>query len=131
MNSKESKVKLSEDLSYVLAFLRSILTVYSQNREMLSIYDKKTSDFNHALELYDLSYNERAKLATKQRDNLIERRKCKDIIYEYQPVADLLDSKEGHRFLNLLSEALGKVRKEENAHENRVYRKRISDDEKK
>ena len=130
MNSKESKVKLSEDLSYVLAFLRNILTIYSQNREMLSTYDRKTSDFNHALELYNLSYNERAKLATKQRDNLIERRKCKDIIYEYQPVADLLDSKEGYRFLNLLSEALGKVRKEENAHENRVYRKRISDDEK-
>lgn len=127
MNSKDSRCKLSDELAQVLSFLRKVKADYSYNREQLSTYDKKTSDFNHSLELDNLSYSERAKLATKQRDNLIERRKCKDIIYEYQPLAELLDSKEGVRFLNLLNEALGKVRKQEKLHENRIYHKRIDD----
>lgn len=128
MNSKDSEHKLSEELSSILSFLRNVNTIYSQNRDKLTIYDRKTSDFNHALELDNLNYSERAKLATKQRNNLIERRKCKDIIYEYQPLAELLESKEGARFLNLLNEALGKVRKQEKVHENRFYRKRIPTD---
>lgn len=72
MNSKDSERKLSEELSFILAFLRNVKTIYSQNRDKLTIYDRKTSDFNHALELDNLNYGERAKLATKQRDNLIE-----------------------------------------------------------
>ena len=129
MNSTNSERKLSDELTYIISFLRKVRTTYFQCREQLSVYDKKTSDFNHALELEDLNYSERAKLATQQRKNLIERRKCKDIIYEYQPLAELLDSKEGTRCLNLLSEALGQVRKQERLHENRVYHKRVSDKE--
>lgn len=121
---KKSK-KLSDELSLVLSFLRNAKLMYSNNRELLSMYDRKTSDFNHALELDNLNYKERAKLATKQRDNLLERRKCKDIIYEYQPLAELLETKEGVRFLNLLNEALGKIRKQEKLHEDRIYHKRV------
>lgn len=126
MGSKNNRKKLSEELASILAFLRNVNTTYSNNREMLTIYDRKTSDFNHSLELDDLNYRERAELATKQRDNLLERRKCKDIIYEYQPLAELLSSKEGIRFMNLLSESLGKVRKQEKLHEDRIYHKRIN-----
>lgn len=117
--------KLSEELSFLLSFLRNVKLIYSNNRELLSMYDRKTSDFNHALELDNLNYKERAKLATKQRDNLLERRKCKDIIYEYQPLAELLETKDGVRFLNLLNEVLGKIRKQEKLHENRIYHKRV------
>lgn len=122
------KQKLSEELSHVLTFLRESKCIYTYNREQLAIHDRKTSDFNHALELENLSYNERAKLATKQQKNLVERRKCKDIVYEYQPLADMLESKEGARFLNLLNETLGKIRKQEKLHENRIYHKRVNDE---
>lgn len=127
MRSKEDPKKLSDEIACILSFLRNVKTIYSNNRELLQMHDRKTSDFNHALELENLNYGERAKLATKQRDNLLERRKCKDILAEYQPIAELLDSKEGTRFLNLLSEALGKVRKQEKQHETRTYHKWIKD----
>lgn len=129
MDLKRPDIKLSEEISSVVSFFKRVKNECNQNREKLTLYDRKTSDFNHSLELDNLNYSERAKLATKQRDNLIERRKCKDIIYEYQPLADLLTSKEGIRFLNLLNEALGKTRKQEQLHKDRFYRKRVPDKE--
>ena len=121
----DSSTKLSEEISKILVYFRQIQSKYEINRQKLSEYDKHTNDFNHALELDDLNYKERARLATKQRDNLIERRKCKDEMYEYQPLVDLLSSKDGLRFMNLLGETLGKIRKQEKAHEGRVYHKRV------
>ncbi len=124
----DSRIILSEELAQVLEFLRNSKLIYNANKEQLSIFDRRTSDFNHALELDNLNYSERAKLATKQRLNLIERRKCKDITYLFQPLADLLSTKEGTRFINLLNEVLGKIRKVEKSQENRKYHKRINND---
>lgn len=116
---------ISKEIEYILKFLRSVNETDTFNRTMLSICDRKTSDFNHTLELDNPTYKERARLATKQRENLIERRKYKDAISEYQPLVELLQMRECTRFINLLSETLGKVRKQEKQHKNRVYHKRI------
>lgn len=58
MGSKNAGFKLSDEIAYILTFLRSVKQDYSYNREQLSIYDRKTSDFNHSLELDNLNYSE-------------------------------------------------------------------------
>lgn len=124
-----SKLKLSDEISSILTFFKSVKVEYENSRTELSVCDRKTSDFNHALELNKLNYKERAKLATEQQKNLIERREHKDILYKYKPIIELLETKEGQRFINLLSETLGKVRKQEKSLENRTYHKRIKNNE--
>lgn len=123
----DSNLKLSDEISSILIFFKRVKSEYETSRTELSVCDRKTSDFNHALELNKLNYKERAKLATKQQQNLIERRKYKDILYKYKPIIELSETKEGQRFLNLLSETLGKVRKQEKSFENRTYHKRIKE----
>jgi hypothetical protein len=123
--AKTVKHKNSTDLESVLRYFRETVLQHDHAKESVSIHDKKTNDFNHALELEDLNYADRARLATKQMENLKQRRAAKDYVYECQALVDVLSSPEGMRFINKLNEALGAMRKQEKQHESRVYKKRF------
>lgn len=120
----ETKHLNSCDVSGILKYFKQTILQHQYSRDQVSICDKKTNDFNHALELDNLNYAERAKLATKQQENLKNRRISKDYIYECQPLVDLLDSPEGIRFIRKLETVLGEMRKQEKLHECRTYKKR-------
>ena len=85
--------------------------------------EKVTQDILHSLELNDLKYNERAKLATRLAEVRKQRRIYKDAVEELEPVSDFLE--DNKKLLNNLGALVGNVRKQEKYHSNRQYYPRI------
>ena len=73
------------------------------------------------LELGEFSYSERSKIATQLVKNRQERRYHKDVVEEPEPIINFFDNPQNRNFMNQLTQLLGKVRKIESYHQNRVY----------
>lgn len=116
----------SEHLAAVIQYFRDTAAEYNYNIEQQGYKEDLLQDIGHALELEDLDYHERARLATYEAEVRRERRRHKDAAEELRPIADYISSHA--RFLNELGQVLGKVRKEEKRHEGRHYNKRALDD---
>lgn len=80
-----------------------------------------TQDYLHALELGELSYHERARIATELADCRKERRKVKDTIEVIDAFVIFEDEKESKTHMNRLRQVLGQVRNAEKKHNNRIY----------
>lgn len=98
---------------------------YTWNAEQIVIMDKLTQDLLHKLELEDLTYSERAKIATQLKRCRKERRGHKDTVAVLEPLVTFLDTEKGRNLKNLLKEVLGRTRKAEERLENRVYLPRV------
>lgn len=98
---------------------------YDWNVEQLENLDKLTQDYLHQLELGNLSYSERAKVATQLAKCRRLRRESKDTIEILEPFVSFLNSEKGKSLGNLLKEVLGKTRKTEDKMKTRVYRYRV------
>lgn len=83
--------------------------------------DLLTNDFLHQLELG--SAKERNKIATQIATSRKDRRYYKDQIEEVQTLLDWMESNK--KALNELKQVLGKMRKTEEWHEDRVYVPRV------
>ena len=103
---------------------------YEWNAQSVKRMDGLTQDYLHSLELDNLGYKERAKIATKLADCRRERREHKDMALNLEPLVTFLDSEKGKQMLNLMREALGKTRKIENYMQNRRYFARVLNAEK-
>lgn len=98
---------------------------YDRNGNRIHELDKLTQDYLHKLELGDLNYAERAKVATKLRNCRQERRQCKDTTENLHPLISFLESEKGRQAQNLLNEVLGKTRKIKYIQQNRRYSPRV------
>ena len=87
--------------------------------------DSLTQDYLHKLELDELDYRERAKVATQLAACRKERREYKDTMATLEPLVQFLESDKGYNLQNLLKEALGKTRKVEERMQNRMYFPRV------
>jgi len=114
----------SEQISEVCRLMEDAKKDYAWSQSEISRMEKLTQDYLHMLELDDLDYRERAKLATKLRDCRRTRREYKDTAVVLEPLVLFLESEKGRNMLNLLREALGKTRKTEERMKNRYYRPR-------
>ena len=114
-----------EDFCYMVEDAKSD---YDWNKSEITRMDRLTQDYLHSLELEDLSYSERAKIATQLAKCRRERRASKDTVETLQPFIDFIESEKGRQTMNLMKEALGKTRKVEKAMEHRVYRYRELND---
>lgn len=83
--------------------------------------DRLTQDYLHQLELGELTYKERAKVATKLQQCRQMRRIHKDTAEILEPLITYLETEKGKQLINLLREVLGKTRKTEERMETRVY----------
>lgn len=83
-----------------------------------------TQDLLHELELGELNYKERAKVATKLAGVRRERRIEKDTVEELEDFVSWYYDPSTKRVLDQLRNILGKVRKQEEYHENRSYKKK-------
>ena len=117
-------------------FIKSLIDKFEDARKefdycysKVNDLDYITQDYLHKLELEDLDYSERAKVATKIAKARKERRKCKNRAEELQPLVDYLTSDKGKTMLNSLREVLGKTRKAEDRQKNRTYTNRRLDKE--
>jgi len=120
-------MKISEQISVFLKFIDSINAEYDRNFQIVGLKDKEGQDDFHNLELGELKYKERAKLATKIQNDRIERRKAKDACAVLEPLCEFLKDESHKRTLNKLRNTLGDIRKIEDRLENRTYNKRAPD----
>lgn len=81
------------------------------------------------LELENLDYRERAKVATQLAQCRRIRRECKDTVEVLEPLVQFLESDKGKTLYNLVRETLGKTRKVEERMETRVYIPRVLEEE--
>lgn len=95
---------------------------YDWNKEEIKRLERLTQDYLHQLELGDLGYRERAKIATSLAKCRQLRRASKDTVEILEPFIEFIESEKGRQTVNLMREALGKTRKVEKHMESRIYR---------
>lgn len=122
--------RFSDGISAVCTMMDNAVKDYAWNSEQMTRMEQLTQDYLHKLELEDLSYSERARLATQLRDCRKIRREHKDTKEILEPLVQFLESDKGRSMMNLLRETLGKTRKTELKMEGRVYRPRVLPGEK-
>lgn len=119
-------MSVSYNIESFLNFLREAEELYKTSYTKVNELDKLTQDYLHDIELGDLDYKGRAKIATKLKETRQSRRKCKDVTLTLQPVTEWIQLHKGT--INELQQLLGKVRKEEKALTNRVYIRKVDTD---
>lgn len=130
MSKTTKEKKSSEYIEEFLNFLSDVKSKYNFAFDEVNQQDKLTQDYLHSIELDNLKYEERNKIATKLVINRKDRRYYKDIVEEYEPIVEFLDDSNNKKIINQLTQVLGKVRKQEERHKNRVYIPRVLKGEK-
>lgn len=125
---KTKNPKFSESISGFCNMVTEAKSDYDWNSSEISRLDRLTQDYLHQLELGNLSYHERAKVAEKLAKTRQLRRASKNTVEILEPLIEFIDSDKGKQTMNLMREALGKTRKVEKAMENRVYRYKVLDE---
>ena len=126
---KQQKPQFSPYISSFCQLMENAQKDYAWNYEQVGRLDRLTQDYLHKLELEDLNYRERAKVATALAKCRSQRRKYKDTVEILDPLVQFLDSEKGRNLMNLMREVLGKTRKVEKSMENRIYIPRILKEE--
>ena len=102
---------------------------YQWNYDEVNRLDKLTQDYLHSLELDNLNYKERAKVATQLQKCRQERRIAKDIVENLAPLVDFLSSDKGNSYMKLMREVQGRTRKTEAKMKHRFYVPRVLEKE--
>ena len=118
-------MKKSEYIEQFLNFLADAEKTYNLALKEKEEQEKLESDYIHTLELENLNYRERSKLATQLRNCLRERRKSKDIVELLEPIVLFKKDDANKKTLGKMTRLLGEIRKIERYHENRHYNKKI------
>ena len=114
-----NKTKYSQDIKTVIDILEQFEKANDCCNEEIKNCDDLTQDYLHSMELDNLNYKERAKVATKLSECRKNRRKCKDTLQATQPLYDFIMKE---KLINRLKEILGKTRNiEENQKARRYY----------
>lgn len=117
--------RISEELSNFLNLLHSLPSKYKLAKEELDKQEALTQDYLHSLELNNLSYKQRCKIATKLSKNRKNRRIAKDELEELTPLYNYMTDPANKKVFDKLTDILGETRKVEKYHSNRQYRNRI------
>lgn len=126
VKSNFSDMKTSEQVKTIIDFLEETLKAYAWHYEQVGKMDKATQDILHSFELDKMTSNGRSKLTTALIKTRRERRKHKDVAETLEPLTVFIEANIDTKLLHQFKEALGKVRKVEQYHQNRTYRKKIS-----
>ena len=127
MSKKSTNPQFSVTISSFCDMVAEVKSDYEWNRNEVARLEQLTQDYLHQLELNDLDYRERAKIATQLAKCRRLRRESKDTVKILEPFMEFIDSDKGRQTMNLMREALGKTRKVEKFMENRTYRYRVLD----
>jgi hypothetical protein len=117
-----------KQLEQFLNLCDSASAIYHHDYKLVGHCDKLTGDFLHALELDDLTTNDRSKLATRQRQNLLARRVAKDAVSLWTPFVKIwLESPSNQKALEYLRKTLENTKSIEAKLNSRTYVKRVED----
>ncbi len=125
MKKKNTPPKFSVSISNFLNMVSQAKADYEWNTDEISRLEHLTQDYLHMLELGDLDYKGRAKVATQLTTCRQERRASKDTVEILEPLISFLESENGKKMVNLMKEALGKTRKVEEKMDRKIYRFRV------
>lgn len=118
--------KQSEIISEFIKLTGKTIDIYNAAYEAVNTEDKLTSDLLHEMELEGRTSKIRSKIATKLRESRLDRRYYKDIVEELDPLFLFLDDPENRRAIKRLEQVLGKMRKAEAYHADRIYHPRVN-----
>lgn len=110
----------------ITAFLNLIIQSENEYQFALELQrtgEKKTQDVLHMLDLDNLNYKERAKLATQLKNIRQKRRRYKGEVEELECIVQF--KKENKNLVNMLTQLLGKQRKVEKSHIDRHYTPKV------
>lgn len=79
---------------------------YEWNMQEVNRLDRLTQDYLHKLELGELSYGERAKVATQLARCRQLRRESKDTVEILEPFIEFIETEKGRQLMNLMRETL-------------------------
>ena len=122
---KRNEPKFSPYISEFCSMLENSQKDYTWNYEEVHRMDGLTQDYLHKLELENMDYKERAKIAPQLSRCRQKRRECKDTVEILEPLVQFLDTDKGKTLFNLMREVLGKTRKVEERMETRIYVPRV------
>lgn len=122
---EEKNTALSEEISGFLRLMEDCQKDYEWAMEEETRLEKLTQDYLHLIELSDLSYHDRARLASKLKECRRERRNAKDMVTILEPVTEFLSTERGKLLTGQLQQVLGKVRKAEKHLEQRTYTPKV------
>ena len=125
MSKKNNPPQFSTTISDFCSMVTEVVQDYEWNKTEVNRLDRLTQDYLHKLELDNLDYRERAKVATQLTKCRQLRRASKDTVEILEPFVEFIESDKGKQTMNLMREALGKTRKVERYMENRTYRYRV------
>lgn len=120
--------KLSEQIKSFLDFLDECQKLNSMAYNGVGEEDKRHQDLIHAIE-FEHNSDEITKLGMRIHQNRVERRVYKDLFEVTDPVTQFIRDPQNKKALDQMRQLLGKVRKVEKHHENRVYIPRIKEDD--
>lgn len=127
MTKKNTNPNFSETISNFCDMVTEVKSDYEWNKTEVNRLDRLTQDYLHQLELNDLNYRERAKVATQLTKCRQLRRESKDTVEILEPFVEFIETEKGKQTMNFMKEALGKTRKVENYMKNRTYRYKVLD----
>ncbi len=125
MSKRKETPELSTCLSEFIKVLNDAVRDRERCYEEVHQMDGLQQDLLHRIELENLDYSERAKVATQLMHCRKKRRENKDTVELLDPLAELMGSKLGVDFYRQLNEVLGKTRRAEARMVNRVYYPRV------
>lgn len=128
MEQKKNHPQFSVCISDFCKMVEGAKSDYEWNRAEITRLERLTQDYLHKLELENLSYAERAKVATQLARCRQMRRASKDTVEILEPFIDFIDTERGRQLMNLMRETLGKTRKAEERMNTRTYRYRVLDE---
>lgn len=111
----------SKNISDYLDFIEAARIDYNFCLEAMKKEEKITQDYLHQLELEDLTYHERGRIAVQLSENRKARRNYKDAVEELEPIINFFEDPQNISFIKRLTQLLGQVRKVESKHQNRFY----------
>jgi hypothetical protein len=125
---------VSKQIENFLNFYKQAQSDYTYAQQQVLKCQNYTQDILHSLELDNLPYAERCKLMTKLMHCRQDRRYWKDQVEELEPIVSIFITADAskrqeidrnNKVLNLLREALGQTRRQENYHKDRKYTPKI------
>lgn len=130
-------MQVSKQIENFLNFYAQAKADYLYAQEQLDKCQQYTQDILHSLELDNLPYKERCKLMTKLTTCRKDRRYWKDQVEELAPIVNVFsvtnttdqankaNVERNGKVINILREALGQTRRQENYHRERKYTPKI------
>lgn len=129
MAKMKSRPQLSSVIEVFINAVEEAQRDYDWNYEEVNRLNLLQQDLLHMLELSDLKYSGRGKVATQLRNCRIDRRASKDTVEMLEPFLEQINSDKGIQMMRFLKELLGQTRNLEKNMGVRVYRFRELDEE--